>query len=618
MAIPTWRGRAERLAATAWAPLAVSVGAYFMIAALTPDAVTNPDTLRDLLMARDCAEQDHCVSQGAPAGLGGFQQASSWIRLLTLAARAHLGPSAVQRVSWAMTALAAGVVFSAARRRSSAGPASFVALLFAWSAMRLAPLSVLHNPSLLPLPAAFACAFSLRMAEKRRVIDAVAVAVSIAFSVELHGIAALLVVPFTLTVGLLQRRPLASLAASAGWMVAVLWNLSRRAFESNLELALGSSRLVAGGAGLAALFAAALLFRRRLTSGHPRTLLALALLPAFLFPALVLALVRAFHEDLLPYYFVPALPFLAVTSAVALARARRAARASRIVLGLELILLVLIASYEIRGLENRAAKGAVAVPPLADMRDLSRALARRGFDYQDAFTRLQAPSREVFVAALAAFEPESRVGDARPGPTLNLFVVPTGELPPRVETIAFDRGAAAIIPVDSWLDRSHLTVCSSPPAEAGAERCVQVEVAPADEARDRRLELSSRAYPRIEAVERAVTRGSLREWPATQTRLIFRIDARAGAARRVALVPHENVMPGCQWQITRVTGVAHESGRPGLEVRLEYGGEREGSLELTRGMSGQCRDGVARLPPALYELAVDDPTGNRLLDQVSR
>src|SRR5437870_9270082 len=111
MAIPTSRSRGKRevnlanwravpaLVLASRAPcrhlpwrgvLTVSVLATLYFLALGP-AKLSLDSIRELALARDCAEGAHCLSQGAGSSFDGFVQGGLWIRLLAGARLAGLG-----------------------------------------------------------------------------------------------------------------------------------------------------------------------------------------------------------------------------------------------------------------------------------------------------------------------------------------------------------------------------------------------------------------------------------------------------------------------------------------------------------------------------------------------
>ncbi len=619
MSASTGRPLVDRVIASRWFTALVGLYVLLILFWLVRVPLGNADTLRDLLMARGCVDLGKCPRQGPPGGLGHFQQDATWIWILVGARMAHLGTYALHLAAIAGAALAATLVYASARRFASTAPALLGAVVFALAARSMVPLELLDNPTFLPLAAACMAFLMLRMVERRLVRDAVWTALALAFCVEFHGVAALLLVPFVVCVALYQRRPWLSLFASALAIVTVLWNVSRDAFESNIARALSYPVMALGAVALLLLFVGLLLLRPRIQTHGVERRRWFALLPAVVHPLLVFGLVRAFGEDIPPYYLVPALPFLAVLLAALVERwLMRAQLQRRTTRG---ILMLLVAVPAWTALQSEVVARAHARRAqcergldLAQLAALARALSARGYDYQNSFVRVQMARRAALIASVAAFEPRSRSGAPAPGPLLDVFALSRGRVPKGIDRVELPGHVdAALVSVHSWLDRTHLTACTAPADGSGRQHCVGVLVLPSTPAL-RGTDLAARAYPRIEDVEQAVRSGRLGEWPHRGTIGTYRfaVHVGAGTGRVIALADASDT---CAWNITRVEGVAHEGALPGRVVVLRKGGGDAGSLEVSRRSSERCPVGMPRMPPPLLEVSRDDSSARALLDR---
>ncbi len=613
--------RGTRALGNRYAAVLVGLLLFVLLLLMRAPVMSNADTVRDLLMARDCLDGSGCHSAGAPAGLGGFQQNASWIWILVGARLLHVGVAGLQVLGFAGAAVAASLVFVIARRFVSPGYALIAALADALAIRQLIPTDVIHNPTLFPLATTLVFWAALRLYDRGRLRDVALVALCVALSVEFHGIGALLIVALLVWIGLSQNAPLKAAMLAAIVVVAVPAAVSRNALEANMVIAQSHALLAIGTAGCAAVLGLSVWLRRYFEAWSDRGRLWAWLGVGGTYPLLVVTLVAAFHEDLLKYYFLPALPPLTIgaVGAVAAVAARVSLRpaAAWVVRGV-LALAAIAAFVEV---SNATTRGMWFGPcrdrfTLDQIEALPAGLAARGVGYQEAFTRVQADPHGAVIAGFAAFEPTTRSGAPRAGPLLNVFLMRRDAVPVGIATFPVPgRAAAAVVPVASWIERNHATVCTEPTDGSAPRACVTLAIAPAFHAFQAPLELELRAYPRVEELEQALDDGQLHEWADRGTRFTFRYDVHVGAgAGRTLFVEHPGLP--CAWHISRIDGVAHTGALPGGSVVLRQGGATRGTLEVTRiaGVAA-CPGDRPRMPPALYEIALSDKPAQTLLDR---
>ncbi len=601
-----------------WPPLLVGVYLLAFLVLVAHPLITDDDTLRNLLYARDCTDAGLCHSSGATSGLGGFRHGASWIWLLVAARLLHAGVDHVHLLDIGCTAAAGAIVFSIARRFAGDAMSVGAALVYALVARELGPLDVLHNPSLLPLATALFTWASLRVVERRRTSDALVAALALACAIDLHGIAALSIVPFVALVGACQRRPFVSALGCAAVIVLYLWNVSGTAFEANVANA-ASHGLALGGVALCTVaLVAGVVSRRRFAALPPREQLLVALGSNLAHPLLVVALVSAYAENHLPYYYLPSLPAACV---LVVAFAHPIVVRNAVVNRVEPALLLCVAAAPLVALGLRAAEpphpevclGSIGLDQLAVV---APRLSARGLRYQDAFVRLQGRPRAGLIAGVAAFEREPRPGEARSGPVTSVLVVRRGAVPHGVESLAIPRdAAAAILRVDSWLDRERVALCQAPAESEDAGDCATFAVAPPAQAVGATLSFFARALPVIDGIARARREGRLRAWSEGGTRVSLRFDARArGGTGRLLWLDE----PGgsCPWEIARVEGLAHEGDLPAGSVVVRRGASASGTVEVARVVGGpRCPIDMPELPPSLVEVDVDDAPAMELADR---
>ncbi|MBM4356234.1 MAG: hypothetical protein FJ109_21000, partial [Deltaproteobacteria bacterium] len=124
------------------------------------------DTVRDLLLARQCNSDGGCPGLGASTSVPELHQGTLWIRYLAAMERLGLGLQGVRGVSLACAALALALLAFVATLAAGSG-AGFgtagLALLFLALSPELP--EVQWNPSLLPLPATLLLAASVLVVE---------------------------------------------------------------------------------------------------------------------------------------------------------------------------------------------------------------------------------------------------------------------------------------------------------------------------------------------------------------------------------------------------------------------------------------------------------------------
>lgn len=109
----------------------------------------HPDTLRDLLAARDCTDRGDCAAEGATASFAGLHNGALWPFLLVLLRTLHLPTPAIWWLVLAADAAAVALVFVAVRRSAPTMAASAAALAIAVLVAERTPNTV-WSPALAP------------------------------------------------------------------------------------------------------------------------------------------------------------------------------------------------------------------------------------------------------------------------------------------------------------------------------------------------------------------------------------------------------------------------------------------------------------------------------------
>jgi len=229
-----WPISARRLgAAITLAYLAALVGLVF--ATRWGEAVIAPDTLNDLLLARDALDGLHVQTRGPISGSLDLSQGATWVHWNVLAGRLGLDIGLRQRVlalSWVSAVL---IYFWGLRRRWGTQGAFPAAVTFVWALSWLVPFEIYWGPSPMPLIAVFLALAADRQPRGTGRWSAFSLGVFLAVAVDVHLIAVPLLVPALFSVGWRAQRPLAAAFALLAGLFAYLAVSSSAALISNLR-----------------------------------------------------------------------------------------------------------------------------------------------------------------------------------------------------------------------------------------------------------------------------------------------------------------------------------------------------------------------------------------------
>lgn len=300
-------------------PVLALVVAAVLLAYTAPPLTDHPDTVRDLLAARDCADNGHCVAGGAQASFGHLRAGSLWTA--TLSAMRALG-APTEAAYWLVIGADALTVGLAA---VLAGPLAAAALL--GGLMLITREQLVWSPALMPLAAMLlASAWHTALGTQRH-RDWALVGLAMAVQADLHPVGilfsgiALVLVGWT---GKSAGRALATLIGAALAMLALapevaLLNLSALHHRAPLLVSAAVVLTCTGAAWSHQRGRASNPDRAQVPIGVPDRFSAVVV-PPFTLPAaaamgasLCLLLASAFEvADLHPRYFLALLPPLAL------------------------------------------------------------------------------------------------------------------------------------------------------------------------------------------------------------------------------------------------------------------------------------------------------------------
>ena len=294
--------------------VAVAVSASVAIFYAANPAPLHMDTVRDLLVARDCLNGVECT-YGVLTSCEGFYQGTAWVRYLALCLGLGMSIDQIQIGVLALQALSIAIVFAMAAsvRSHSAG------LVAAAICVLLARLSIeadaLWNPSLLPLPVAamhLALLYFMRTGRARFLLVSSMFTALIADS-HATGIA---LIPSLILLGVLHgKRPLIGFLAACGFVLPHM-ALSPDSFTHNMRIVVSGLgwplAAVGGSLGLALVMAARSRWKR-LPFSLQLGLVWLLLAVPFVGGAVFLS---GLNYKMIWRYYTPLLPAFAVGVAV--------------------------------------------------------------------------------------------------------------------------------------------------------------------------------------------------------------------------------------------------------------------------------------------------------------
>lgn len=225
--------------------------AFALLAYAAPPLSDHPDTVRDLLQARDCVDGGHCIAGGAQASFGQLRSGAAWPA--TLAALRWVGAPTEAVHTLVLAANSAAVAVLAAV--SGAWPAAILTAALLITTRE----HLIWSPALLPLVAALAAALWQRSSQNQQIRSWAMLGLLLGLQVDLHPLGGLYALTAMLMLPWTAPQPLRAAVASslAALVVALalapevqLANLRALHQQSSWLLATGASALL--GSGVAA------------------------------------------------------------------------------------------------------------------------------------------------------------------------------------------------------------------------------------------------------------------------------------------------------------------------------------------------------------------------------
>ncbi|MEY3012382.1 MAG: hypothetical protein RIT45_1117 [Pseudomonadota bacterium] len=577
--------------------------ALLALGSLATPLAAHPDTLRELLAARDCALADLCPAHGAATSFLGLLNGALWP--FSLALLAAVGAPFVT-AWWGVLAGDALVVAFAGRRREPVGAAVAGAVALLWL-LQIRRETVVWSPSLLPLFGALTLALWLRGRDHAFAHPAWALGLGalLGLHVDAHPAAAAPALLWALAALLVSARPLLVAAGLAAGFSLALLPLSA---STQLENAAALGRALGAGAtlGAAALASASVAAGRWWLAQRG----AASMRPAAAGPALVLGGTLAAlglghlalgHDLALRYADALVAPGAWCIGALASRYAARPLRAAPVVALLAIGLAVGLLQGPARALGERW--------PVVEA--TAAAHDALGLRYPATLTRLQARECRSLGAAVETLAPREAWQPRAPNPTGVQVVHLDPATTPNTASgwrLVDDAGRYRTWLRERalWTDVGAGELCV---LAAGGRRCEPMVpgrwTPPSDDAADRAANdavapLHARAMPRFGWLAPPAEGSS-----ATRARIALRVTE--GPARWVHVLdlPHER----CPWRVVEVQGVPAQVASDGASVRVGGEGEAEGSLVVEKAWGGDCGPAWrwAYGPPCLFEREAGDP-----------
>jgi hypothetical protein len=458
-----------------WGPafaLGVAAGAcaWAIHGLVFPDTPLHSDTLRDLLLARDCAQLPECAGAGPVTSFGSLRQGTSWIRLLAAARELGLPLAALAEIVRAGFAAATAMVAATLARSLGAPRAAVGALAFALFVPLAQGDPVLWNPSALALPLAGTLLGVVCFASGGAVWAAALWGFALGAALDLHVAAVAGIPPLLFAIHALAQRPaLATLAALAALTsvpaaaspdaVAVAWQVTRGTALPWLGLAAAAALIAAGRAASTRLSPAT--FERRLLA---ISLAGLALAP------LVLALPGVAGTPTGERYLAPFAPFAAAALALLLPTTLPEANPLRRRASLAIVALGVLLSLSPLARYLRPDADGDDAWTLAQAEQLVTTLLDATGTQEELVGRLRAPDAWLLGTLAGAVEADAAVAKLTEGDLLAIArpdarsaaceAAGFTRVPTEGPTDAFHR---AIVP---WTQRRHATLCLQHPGDA--------------------------------------------------------------------------------------------------------------------------------------------------------
>jgi hypothetical protein len=612
---------------------AIAVASAVMVVSLAflsllPPTPLHGDSARDLLLARDLAEGTAIHGAGAQAAFAQHLQGTSWIDLLALGRRLGLGVTGLQWLAYSTQALAlalgvCGLARLLDRRPDDPGLLAGAALLLPLLPL-LSEAPILWQPLLLPLPLMLAHLALWRLVVDGRALDAALLGLFVAWSIDVHIVAIVLVAPAALAIALASRRPgFAMLGAGLAGAGLLGWS-SPTMLTHNLGLAQAHGHLVWAGAGVAIAGVVGLALRRRFAPlAGSRRLQAVAIAELLALIGLLGASTLPSTPDLSPRYLLPFAPVLLLLVGLRLDPARPIA-GRRVRAGAAALAALLIGAHSLPS-PPRSELPTRPSWTFIELERLATATAAHGYPWTALVERLQGPTREAVLGGLAALEQEPAAVATPTDEDLIFIGVPAAALaeldavlePGRVlARIDNSGGVGLLIRLPARVVRREPRVRwtgadAGPELDPSGSGWREVGLTPPA---DRAHLYFARAYPAAYELDGRRIRVDPRAG-----QIHWRLRFAAGPARVVSTIPGDPPS-ACAWRITRVElDSGGELGSPpAFSVTLPP--DRPGWIELGRTLLAD--DGVERcalvqddgvLPPGTLETAPEQARLRALL-----
>ena len=568
----------------ALAPWLLWALAYALLQRLNPESPVVDDNVRDLLMARDCVELDHCHLLGPQTSVPGLFQGAVWPNLLAIGRL--LGADARTMLVAVLAALAATVPLLFVTARSLAPRLALPAALWLLFGLSLddGPAQLI-NPTLAPC---WALAVSLplwRYAAAPRWRHLLVAALLLSLGVGTH-VALVALVPALLVLPLLlDPRPWASAAWALGLLIVGYALISPAAAVANTQFA-------ATHAALFVLLLAPLLARRLAERalaldpcGRGGLLLALVLLPYLLGLTWLIALA---HHAYGLTYLAPILPALALL----LALGARLAAAPLPSLPRRVLLLAVPLALLAWTQRPQRPPSRLTWP---DVERLARVPLVAQTAHAQRLRRVQGGACRELVAGLGLLAPPPVPGvESQRALRIVLSAAPLPAAATATQRVELGGGRWALVDeIASWLDTEHARTCRQAVRDRAPPHCQALPTLAAEAARPEAFLFSNRAFPQTDT-----------EALPPPYRLTWEVPLRPVDARRRLVLMDEDA-DGCGWQFSHVAGVAVHEALPARAVTLVAAGLGTGTLVLTKRLDRPaCRADVAdrHYPPCLVEL----------------
>jgi len=582
----------------------VAVATFAWLDWAHPAFFVTDDALRDVLMARDCAELGQCHAVGPNTSMPGFYHGVLWLDLLTAI---HLlgGDSETARgVVLALLATSSATLFIVVWRWLGAFLAPPAAVLFALLLAADSTPAALVNPSAAVFPdlltaAALLC---LALSGRRRFLWIAAFSLGLAINLHFSSVSLSISLLFVIVLAGASARDLVVAVAVPLLVTVATSSASLRAnFTAADELGLLLPALLGATMLIAAAQVARLPFARASRTTRAWVTGAALVLP---FAAASAALVASGHHYTIAYLHPILAPLAVIGSAVACAPFALAGRRWWQIRWIPTAILAVAIVAEHQSLARQFAPARqVALWSLADAAALSRAVEQLGWSYDDLVYRVQGHECRELLVQMSVFSPPRQTVDARRDARVHLQVRrATAEQPAPIlgERVALADGEYALVqPVDSWLRMDALRACRIPIGSAEPAACADAPAA--GHAVPAEILFSARSFPEVHDLDLGRPYVAVYEIPLTpergHSRTLEALDRGAG---------------DCGWWITAVDGAAVDRALPATTVTVTGTGSSNASIRLEKRFHDTvCPPALdMRYPPCLWESPATTTGGN--------